>query len=293
MPSDAAAKGVKLERYASAAARCCCAGWPAVKFVSPASRRTCSSAPPCSPPSPSASSLFALHYPSLLSCPSSPPPPPPSPSRSHRSLLAYNRRPRRPRTARRALAEGDTPERQAAPGRGLSVLVTGAGGFVGAHCSLALKARGDGVVGPRQLLTPTTTQAQACARVLHLAAQKAGVRYAMEAPQTYVASNVAGLVSVFEAAAKPRRPAAGHRLGIPHPPSTGSTPTRLFSEDHRTDRPASLYAATKKAGEAIAQWAYNHIYGLSITGLRFFTVYGPWGPLTWPTSSFARSIVAK
>ena len=64
-----------------------------------------------------------------------------------------------------------------------------------------------------------------------------------------------------------------------------------FSEEHRTDRPASLYAATKKAGEAIAH-AYNHIYGLSITGLRFFTVYGPWGRPDMAYFSFARSIVA-
>ena len=198
--------------------------------------------------------------------------------------------------------------RSAKPRRdgGISVLVTGAAGFVGAHCSLALRARGDGVVGldnfnsyydPKlkrgrqrllsdrgvvvldadindSLLLEKLFESVPFTHVLHLAAQ-AGVRYAMEAPQTYVASNVAGLVSVFEAAAKHADP----QPAIVWASSSsvyGLNTQAPFSEEHRTDRPASLYAATKKAGEAIAH-AYNHIYGLSITGLRFFTVYGPWG----------------
>jgi UDP-glucuronate 4-epimerase len=112
----------------------------------------------------------------------------------------------------------------------------------------------------------------------------------MEAPQTYVASNVAGLVSVFEVAAKHADP----QPAIVWASSSsvyGLNTDAPFSEEHRTDRPASLYAATKKAGEAIAH-AYNHIYGLSITGLRFFTVYGPWGRPDMAYFSFARSIVA-
>ncbi|EMS47781.1 UDP-glucuronate 4-epimerase 6 [Triticum urartu] len=118
----------------------------------------------------------------------------------------------------------------------------------------------------------------------------AGVRYAMEAPQTYVASNVAGLVSVFEAAAKHADPQPAV-VWASSSSVYGLNTDAPFSEDHRTDRPASLYAATKKAGEAIAH-AYNHIYGLSITGLRFFTVYGPWGRPDMAYFSFARSIVA-
>jgi len=200
------------------------------------------------------------------------------------------------------------------------VLVTGAAGFVGTHCSLALKARGDGVVGldnfnsyydpslkrARQallasrgvvvldadindgLLLEKLFDVAAFTHVLHLAAQ-AGVRYAMEAPQTYVASNVAGLVSVFEVAAKHADP----QPAIVWASSSsvyGLNTDAPFSEDHRTDRPASLYAATKKAGEAIAH-TYNHIYGLSITGLRFFTVYGPWGRPDMAYFSFTRNIL--
>uniref|UniRef100_A0A7C9ALW6 UDP-glucuronate 4-epimerase n=1 Tax=Opuntia streptacantha TaxID=393608 RepID=A0A7C9ALW6_OPUST len=109
--------------------------------------------------------------------------------------------------------------------------------------------------------------------VLHLAAQ-AGVRYAMQNPQSYVASNVAGFVNLLEVA----------KAADPQPAIVWASSSSVyglntdvpFSEHHRTDRPASLYAATKKAGEAVAH-TYNHIYGLSLTALRFFTVYGPWG----------------
>lgn len=109
--------------------------------------------------------------------------------------------------------------------------------------------------------------------VMHLAAQ-AGVRYAMKNPSSYIHSNIAGLVSLFEVA----------KSADPQPSIVWASSSSVyglntkvpFSEMDRTDRPASLYAATKKAGEEIAH-TYNHIYGLSITGLRFFTVYGPWG----------------
>ncbi|KAG5531396.1 hypothetical protein RHGRI_026126 [Rhododendron griersonianum] len=188
---------------------------------------------------------------------------------------------------------------------GFSVLVTGAAGFVGTHCSLALKKRGDGVLGldnfnsyydpslkraRQQLLKKheifivegDLNDAELLAKlfdivpfthVLHLAAQ-AGVRYAMENPQSYVGSNIAGFVSLLEVA----------KAAVPQPSIVWASSSSVyglntqnpFSESHRTDQPASLYAATKKAGEEIAH-TYNHIYGLSITGLRFFTVYGPWG----------------
>jgi UDP-glucuronate 4-epimerase len=201
------------------------------------------------------------------------------------------------------------------------VLVTGAAGFVGAHCSLALRSRGDGVLGldnfnayydpslkrARQRLLASRgvvvldadindaallerlLSAVPFTHVLHLAAQ-AGVRHAMRAPQAYVASNVAGLVALFEAAARHADPQPAV-VWASSSSVYGLNTEAPFSEEHRTDRPASLYAATKKAGEAIAH-AYNHIYGLSITGLRFFTVYGPWGRPDMAYFSFARSIVA-
>lgn len=185
------------------------------------------------------------------------------------------------------------------------VLVTGAAGFVGLHVSLALKRRGDGVVGidnynPYYETSLKRSRAALLDRagvfvvegdindgalliklfelikfthVMHLAAQ-AGVRYAMRNPGSYVQSNIAGLVSVLEVC----------KSANPQPAVVWASSSSVyglnsrvpFSEKDRTDQPASLYAATKKAGEEIAH-TYNHIYGLSITGLRFFTVYGPWG----------------
>ncbi|KAL7107293.1 hypothetical protein ABFS83_06G044600 [Erythranthe nasuta] len=187
----------------------------------------------------------------------------------------------------------------------LSVLVTGAAGFVGSHVSAALKRRGDGVVGldnfnsyydpslkrsRRKLLEDAGIfvvegdindsdllnklfDVVAFTHVMHLAAQ-AGVRYAMKNPSSYVHSNIAGLVSIFETC----------KNANPQPSIVWASSSSVyglnskvpFSETDKTDQPASLYAATKKAGEEIAH-TYNHIYGLSITGLRFFTVYGPWG----------------
>ncbi|KAK8548416.1 hypothetical protein V6N13_054777 [Hibiscus sabdariffa] len=188
---------------------------------------------------------------------------------------------------------------------GFSVLVTGAAGFVGSHCSLALKKRGDGVLGLdnfNDYYDPSLKRARQnllskhqifivdgdlndaalltklfdvvpFTHILHLAAQ-AGVRYAMQNPQSYVRSNIAGFVNLLEVAK-----AANPQPAIVWASSSsvyGLNTENPFSERDRTDQPASLYAATKKAGEEIAH-TYNHIYGLSLTGLRFFTVYGPWG----------------
>ncbi|WCJ33148.1 UDP-glucuronate 4-epimerase 4 [Euphorbia peplus] len=188
---------------------------------------------------------------------------------------------------------------------GFSILVTGAAGFVGSHSSLALKKRGDGVLGldnfndyydpslkrDRQKLLQRhqifivegdLNDAALLAKlfdvvpfthILHLAAQ-AGVRYAMKNPQSYVNSNIAGFINLLEVSK-----AANPQPAIVWASSSsvyGLNTDVPFSENHRTDQPASLYAATKKAGEEIAH-TYNHIYGLSLTGLRFFTVYGPWG----------------
>ncbi|KAI8570202.1 hypothetical protein RHMOL_Rhmol01G0015500 [Rhododendron molle] len=204
---------------------------------------------------------------------------------------------------------------------GLSVLVTGAAGFVGTHVSLALKKRGDGVVGLdnfNDYYDPSLKKARmnllnshgifivegdindarilakvfdivAFTHVMHLAAQ-AGVRYAMENPHSYIHSNVAGLVTLLEAS----------KSANPQPAFVWASSSSVyglntkvpFSESDRTDRPASLYAATKKAGEGITH-TYNHIYGLSITGLRFFTVYGPWGRPDMAYFSFTRNILQR
>ncbi|XP_022886111.1 UDP-glucuronate 4-epimerase 1-like [Olea europaea var. sylvestris] len=202
---------------------------------------------------------------------------------------------------------------------GFSVLVTGAAGFVGSHVSLSLKKRGDGVVGldnfnnyydpalkkaRKKLLNSQNifivegdvNDARMIARlfeivpfthVMHLAAQ-AGVRYAIENPHSYVHSNIAGLVTLLEACKN-----ADPQPAIVWASSSsvyGLNEKAPFSELDRTDQPASLYAATKKAGEEITH-TYNHIYGLSITGLRFFTVYGPWGRPDMAYFSFTRNIL--
>ncbi|KAK8615052.1 hypothetical protein V6N13_068838 [Hibiscus sabdariffa] len=202
---------------------------------------------------------------------------------------------------------------------GFSVLVTGAAGFVGTHVSAALKKRGDGVLGldnfndyydpslkrARQALLERSGvfivegdindsallrklfEVVAFTHVMHLAAQ-AGVRYAMENPGSYVHSNIAGFVSLLEVC----------KSANPQPAIVWASSSSVyglnskvpFSESDRTDQPASLYAATKKAGEEIAH-TYNHIYGLSLTGLRFFTVYGPWGRPDMAYFFFTRDIL--
>ncbi|KAG6582556.1 UDP-glucuronate 4-epimerase 3, partial [Cucurbita argyrosperma subsp. argyrosperma] len=202
---------------------------------------------------------------------------------------------------------------------GISVLVTGAAGFVGTHVSVALKRRGDGVLGldnfnnyydqslkrDRQALLERTGvfvvegdindsallkklfEVVPFTHVMHLAAQ-AGVRYAMENPSSYVHSNIAGLVSLLEVC----------KSANPQPAIVWASSSSVyglntkvpFSEQDRTDEPASLYAATKKGGEEIAH-SYNHIYGLSLTGLRFFTVYGPWGRPDMAYFFFTRDIL--
>ncbi|OWM64931.1 hypothetical protein CDL15_Pgr028649 [Punica granatum] len=202
---------------------------------------------------------------------------------------------------------------------GMTVLVTGAAGFVGTHASSALKRRGDGVVGLdnfNNYYDPSLKRARQAllekagvfivegdindeallrklfelvpfTHVMHLAAQ-AGVRYAMENPSSYVHSNIAGFVSLLEVC----------KSVNPQPSIVWASSSSVyglnskvpFSEKDRTDQPASLYAATKKAGEEIAH-TYNHIYGLSLTGLRFFTVYGPWGRPDMAYFFFTRDIL--
>ncbi|KAL3647274.1 UDP-glucuronate 4-epimerase 2 [Castilleja foliolosa] len=230
--------------------------------------------------------------------------PPAAPSVSRRRRIQNTRIPERSRLGPNWEAKARNSARPQS-NSGLTILVTGAAGFVGTHVSLALKKRGDGVVGldnfnnyyetglkkarksllERQgvyIIDADINDAELLSKlfeivhfthVMHLAAQ-AGVRYAMQNPNSYIHSNVNGFVSLLEAC----------KNANPQPSIVWASSSSVyglnskvpFSEKDRTDQPASLYAATKKAGEEIAH-SYNHIYGLSITGLRFFTVYGPWG----------------
>lgn len=184
------------------------------------------------------------------------------------------------------------------------ILITGAVGFIGYHLALALKKRGDFVIGldhfntyydlqlkkdrEKELVNQEIEILHADIRdrdlfqlallrhhithVLHLAAQ-AGVRHSLSEPDDYIASNLHGFVSVLEACR--RFP----HLKLIYASSSsvyGLNTKTPFSVEDKTDRPANLYGATKKANEAIAH-AYHHLYGLSVTALRYFTVYGPWG----------------
>jgi len=202
---------------------------------------------------------------------------------------------------------------------GKVVLVTGSAGFVGYHCALALKKRGDGVIGMDNFCAyyPVglkkkrqdsliengvyTFQADINERnfldhilkeykvthILALAAQ-AGVRYASKDPASYVASNVSGFVNLLEAA---RSCDPMPRVVYASSSSVYGLNTKVpFSEDDKVDQPASLYAATKKANEMIVH-TYKHIFGLSFIGLRFFTVYGPWGRPDMAAFSFTTKII--
>ncbi|KAL0324420.1 UNVERIFIED_CONTAM: UDP-glucuronate 4-epimerase 3 [Sesamum calycinum] len=144
---------------------------------------------------------------------------------------------------------------------GFTVLVTGAAGFVGTHVAMALKNRGDGVVGLDNFNNYYETGLKKARKSL---LERRGV-YIIEGD-----INDAALLACKNANPQPSIVWASSSSVY------GLNSKVPFSEKDRTDQPASLYAATKKAGEEIAH-TYNHIYGLSITGLRFFTVYGPWG----------------
>jgi UDP-glucuronate 4-epimerase len=184
------------------------------------------------------------------------------------------------------------------------ILITGAAGFIGYHLALHLKARGDFVIGldnfnsyyDFQLKRDREIQLQAeeiemlhadirdrdllqlallrhgITHVVHLAAQ-AGIRHSLSEPDDYVASNLHGFVSVLEAC---RRFPTTKLIYASSSSVYGLNKKNPFSVDDKTDQPANLYGATKKANEAMAH-AYHHLYGLPVTGLRYFTVYGPWG----------------
>lgn len=200
-------------------------------------------------------------------------------------------------------------------------IVTGAAGFIGFHVCRALLARGDAVVGIDNLndyydvrlkearLAQLAPQAgfrfkrvdiadkaamfevfdeeRSANRVVHLAAQ-AGVRHSLVDPFAYVASNVMGHVTVLEAARRLSR--LEHLVYASSSSVYGGNTTLPFAEDARVDTPVSLYAATKRADELIS-YSYSHLFGLPQTGLRFFTVYGPWGRPDMAYFAFAEAIL--
>ena len=204
----------------------------------------------------------------------------------------------------------------------MTVIVTGAAGFVGFHVAQALLARGERVIGVDNLnayYDPALKQARLAmlqdqdgfafhkvdiadkdavfalfegagetTRVVHLAAQ-AGVRHSMVDPYAYVASNVMGHVTVLEAAR--RLPRLEHLVYASSSSVYGGNTKLPFAETDRVDTPVSLYAATKRMDELTAH-AYWHLYGMKLTGLRFFTVYGPWGRPDMAYFSFAEAIMA-
>src|SRR5580698_1302933 len=184
-------------------------------------------------------------------------------------------------------------------------LVTGAAGFIGYHVSRQLLARGDAVVGVdnlndyysvklkhdrlahltresdftfRQLdisdrsATAELFESGGFDRVIHLAAQ-AGVRYSLTNPSAYVESNLVGFVNVLEGC---RHSGVQHLVYASSSSVYGANKKLPSAIDDPVDHPLSLYAATKKANELMAH-SYSHLYQLPTTGLRFFTVYGPWG----------------
>jgi UDP-glucuronate 4-epimerase len=202
---------------------------------------------------------------------------------------------------------------------GRVVLVTGAAGFIGYHCAIALKKRGDGVIGidnfcpyypvsiRRDRMENLMAEGIYCfeadinernflnhilkdykvTHILALAAQ-AGVRYAAKDPASYVASNVSGFVQLLEAA---RSCNPMPRIVYASSSSVYGLNTKTpFSEADMVDHPASPYAATKKSNEMMAH-TYNHIFGLSMIGLRYFTVYGPWGRPDMAAFSFTQKIL--
>lgn len=204
----------------------------------------------------------------------------------------------------------------------MKVLVSGAAGFIGQQVALRLLARGDSVIGVDNLndyydvslkqarldvlhahpqasnfrfikldLADGAATAQLFAdarpqRVVHLAAQ-AGVRYSLINPQAYISSNIVGFANVLEGC---RQHAVEHLVYASSSSVYGGNAKLPFSEHDSVDHPVSLYAATKKSNELMAH-TYSHLYRLPTTGLRFFTVYGPWGRPDMSPFLFADAIL--
>lgn len=202
----------------------------------------------------------------------------------------------------------------------MKVLITGAAGFIGSALSLRLLERGDDVVGidnhndyyepslkearlarhadhpnythcridlaDRQAVE-TVFAAHKPQRVVNLAAQ-AGVRYSIENPLAYVESNIVGFAHILEGC---RHHEVEHLVYASSSSVYGANTVMPFSIHHNVDHPLSVYAASKKSNELMAH-AYSHLFGLPTTGLRFFTVYGPWDRPDMALAKFTRAIMA-
>ena len=202
----------------------------------------------------------------------------------------------------------------------MKVLVTGAAGFIGSALSLRLLERGDTVIGidnhndyydpaikearlARHASHPNYTHLridlgdrkamEECfathkpQRVVNLAAQ-AGVRYSIENPLAYIDSNIVGFAHILEGC---RHNGVEHLVYASSSSVYGANTTMPFSVHHNVDHPLSLYAASKKSNELMAH-TYSHLYNLPTTGLRFFTVYGPWGRPDMALFKFTKAILA-
>jgi UDP-glucuronate 4-epimerase len=199
------------------------------------------------------------------------------------------------------------------------ILVTGAAGFIGYHTSLRLLERGDTVVGLDSMSTyydvtlkearlaqlrphagfrfehldiadreriPALFAHERFDRVVHLAAQ-AGVRYSLENPNAYIDANIVGFMNILEGC---RHHPVEHLVYASSSSVYGANTQMPFAVHDNVDHPVSLYAATKKANELMAH-CYSHLYGIPTTGLRFFTVYGPWGRPDMALFLFTKAIL--
>lgn len=207
------------------------------------------------------------------------------------------------------------------------ILLTGIAGFIGMHTALRLLASGVRIIGvdsmnsyydpalkqarlvqlrpyinsgqlvflemdvaePHALEKALKPYAGEITEIIHLAAQ-AGVRYSLEAPRTYIHANISGMMEILELA-RSHIPNLKHLVYASSSSVYGANRELPFSLEQRTDHPVSLYAATKKAGEVLAE-SYARLYKIPMTGLRFFTVYGPWGRPDMAYFKFTKAILA-
>jgi UDP-glucuronate 4-epimerase len=201
----------------------------------------------------------------------------------------------------------------------MKILLTGAAGFIGFHTAVRLLERGDDVIGIDNVnsyydvrlkearlqrlskypqfrfirmdladrkAVPEVFEAHRPARVVHLAAQ-AGVRYSLENPHAYIDSNIVAFVNILEGC---RHHKVEHLVYASSSSVYGANTAMPFSIHQNVDHPVSLYAASKKANELMAH-TYSHLFGLPTVGLRFFTVYGPWGRPDMALFLFTKAIL--